>query len=83
MEKDLNYYLNTDWTLIHGTDIDFNGNKYSYIEIEELPEFAYCAVTKEVALANYKRQLKLFLMIRLQDGEKIYEPGEERPEDLN
>ena len=32
MEKDLDYYLNLDWTLIEGEDLDFNGNPYHYIE---------------------------------------------------
>ena len=32
MTKDLDYYLNLDWTLIEGTDLDFNGNPYYYIE---------------------------------------------------
>jgi predicted RNase H-like HicB family nuclease len=82
MEKNLDYYLGLDWTLIHGTDLDFESNEYHYIEIEELPEFAYCAKTQEQALANYKRQLKLFLMVRLEDKERIYEPGEVR-EDLD
>ena len=35
MEKDLDYYLNLNWTLIEGTDLDFNGNPYNYIEIKE------------------------------------------------
>jgi len=74
--KDLNYYLNLDWTLIHGTDLDFNEKIYSYIEIEELPEFVFCAVNKQVALDNYKKQLALYLQIRLEDDEKIHEPGE-------
>ena len=26
--KDLDYYMNLDWTLIEGTDLDFNGNPY-------------------------------------------------------
>jgi len=76
MEKNLDYYLNLEWTLIHGTDLDFNGNPYHYIEIKELPSFAYCAKTQEIALNNYKRQLKLHLMVILEDKEKIYEPGE-------
>ena len=36
--KDLDYYLNLDWTLIEGTDLDFNGNPYHYIEIK--PDFS-------------------------------------------
>ena len=24
--KDLDYYMNLDWTLIEGTDLDVNGN---------------------------------------------------------
>lgn len=76
MEKDLDYYLNLNWTLVQGTDLDFNGKLYNYIEIKEFPSFAYCAANQEVALANYKKQLKLLLMIMLEDGEKIPAPGE-------
>lgn len=39
--KDLDYYMNLDWTLIEGTDLDFNGNPYHYIEIKEIPSFAF------------------------------------------
>lgn len=76
MQKDIDYYLNLNWTLVQGTDLDFNGCIYHYIEIKEFPSFAYCAVDQEKALANYKRQLKLILQIMLEDGEKIPEPGE-------
>ena len=31
--KDIEYYMNLDWTLVEGTDLDFNGNPYYYIEI--------------------------------------------------
>ena len=75
MPKNLDYYLNLDWTLIHGTDLDFNEKIYSYIEIEELPEFVFCGANKQIALDNYKKQLALYLQIRLEDNEKIYEPG--------
>jgi hypothetical protein len=81
MEKDLDYYVNLDWTLIHGTDLDFNGNPYHYIEIKELPEFAFCAPSQEAALAHYKRQLKLLLMVKLESQDRIYEPGELEDED--
>ena len=40
MEKDLDYYLNLNWTLIEGQDLDFEGKPYFYIEIKELPSFA-------------------------------------------
>ena len=50
--KDLDYYMNLDWTLIEGTDKDFNGNPYHYIEIKEIPSFAFCAKTREKALEN-------------------------------
>lgn len=76
MEKDLDYYINLDWTLIQGTDLDFNGNPYHYIEIKELPDFAFCAPNQEKALENYKRKLRLHLMVALESGDKIYEPGE-------
>lgn len=81
MEKDLDYYLNLDWTLIEGTDLDFNGKPYHYIEIKELPSFVFCAVNQEVALANYKKQLKLHLRVMVEDGDKIFEPGEELEEE--
>ena len=81
--KDLEYYLNLDWTLIHGTDLDFNGNPYHYIEIKEIPSFAYCAKTKELALANYKNQLKLMLMVMLESDDHIREPGEEDEDDID
>lgn len=76
-EKDLDYYLNLDWTLIEGEDLDFNGNPYHYIEIKEIPSFAFCAKTIEIARANYKNQLKLSLMLMLEDGAEITEPGED------
>lgn len=61
MEKDLNYYLSLNWTLIHGTDMDFEGKPYHYIEIKELPNFVFCAKTQEIALTHYERQLGLYL----------------------
>lgn len=80
-EKDIDYYLNLDWTLIEGTDTDFNGEPYHYIEIQEFPSFVFCAKTREKALEGYKRQLRLTLMIMLEDGERIPEVGEQ-PEDI-
>lgn len=75
MKKDLDYYLNLDWTLIEGEDLDFNGNPYHYIEIKEIPSFAFCAKTIEKARENYKNQLRLSLMLMIEDGEDIIEPG--------
>lgn len=80
MEKDLDYYLNLDWTLIEGEDLDFEGKPYHYIEIKEIPSFVYCAKTIEKARENYKRQLRLSLMVMLESGEHIVEPGEEDDE---
>ncbi len=78
--KDLDYYLNLDWTLIEGEDLDFDGNPYHYIEIKEIPSFVFCAKTIEKARENYKRQLKLTLMVMLENGDHITEPGEEEDE---
>lgn len=83
LKKDLDYYLNLGWTLIEGEDLDFNGNPYHYIEIEEIPSFAFCAKTIEIARENYKRQLRLSLMLMLEDGEKILEPGDEDDDDID
>lgn len=79
-EKDLEYYLNLDWTLIEGEDLDFDGNPYHYIEIKEIPSFVFCAKTIEKARENYKRQLRLTLIVMLESGEHIIEPGEEKEE---
>lgn len=79
-EKDLEYYLNLDWTLIEGEDLDFDGNPYHYIEIKEIPSFVFCAKTIEKARENYKRQLRLTLIVMLESGEHIIEPGEEEEE---
>lgn len=81
INKDIDYYMNLDWTLIEGTDLDFNQQPYHYIEIKEFPSFTFCAKTREKALEGYKRQLRLTLMIMLEDGDRIYEPGEELPEE--
>lgn len=80
--KDLEYYLNLDWTLIEGTDTGYTGELYHYIEIKELPSFVYCSATRELALENYKKLLKPHLWVMLEDSEKIYEPGEEIDEDF-
>ena len=56
-EKDLDYYLNLNWTLIEGIDKDFDGNPYHYIEIKEIPSFLFCAKTQERARERYKQQL--------------------------
>lgn len=76
MEKDLNYYMNLNWTLIEGQDLDFEGNPYYYIEIKEIPSFTFCAKTLARARENYKRQLRLSLMVMLENKEHILEPGE-------
>ncbi len=83
MEKDLDYYLNLNWTLIEGEDFDFNGNPYHYIEIKEIPSFAFCAKTREIALKNYKSQLKLILTVMIESGDRIIEPGEEDEDDTD
>lgn len=77
MEKNLDYYMNLEWTLIEGEDLDFNGNPYHYIEIKEIPSFVFCAKTAEKARENYKGQLKLTLMVMLESGDEITEPGED------
>lgn len=83
MEKDLDYYMNLNWTLIEGEDLDFNQQPYHYIEIEEIPSFAFCAKTIEKARENYKTQLRLTLMVMLEDGDRILEPGEENDDGID
>lgn len=76
MKKDLEYYLNLNWTLIEGEDLDFEGKPYFYIEIKEIPSFVFCAKTIEKARENYKKQLALNLTVLLESGEHITEPDE-------
>ncbi len=79
-EKNIDYYINLDWTLIEGTDLDFDGNPYHYIEIKEIPSFLFCAKTPEKAHAGYKNQLKWTLQVMLESGDHIKEPGEDNDE---
>ena len=74
-KKDIDYYLNLNWTLIEGEDLDFDGNPYHYIEIKEIPSFLFCAKTAERAREKYKHQLKWTLQVMLESGEQIKEPG--------
>ena len=78
--KNLEYYLNLNWTLIEGIDTDFDGKPYHYIEIKEISSFLFCAKTAEKARANYKEQLKWTLQVMLETGEHIIEPEEENDE---
>ena len=73
-EKNLDYYLNLDWTLIEGEDLDFGGKPYHYIMIDEIPSFCFCAKTLKKARENYKKQLKLTLTVMIESGEHITEP---------
>jgi len=75
-EQELENYINQEWTLIFGEDIGFTGNRYHYIEIKEFPNFVYCAPTKEIALANYKKQLKLTVKVMLEFEEKLPSVGD-------
>ncbi len=74
-EIDLDYYVNLNWTWIEGTDLDFEGNPYHYIEIEELPSFTFCAKTIEKARENYKVQLRVMLQVMLEFGDEIPIPA--------
>ncbi len=76
MKKDLEYYLNLNWTLIEGEDLDFEGKPYHYIMIEEIPSFCFCAKSIEKARKYYKQQLRLTLTVMLETGEEIIEPGQ-------
>ncbi|MFI3300422.1 MAG: hypothetical protein R3Y28_03280 [Candidatus Gastranaerophilales bacterium] len=80
MIKDLDYYINLNWTLIQGQDLDFEGHIYYYIEIKELPSFIFTAKTPELALANYKTQLGWALSVMIEKNAKIIEPEEFKEE---
>lgn len=73
-KKDLDYYLNLNWTLIEGEDIGFEGDRYFYVEIKEIPSFLFCAKTPQKARSGYKEQLKWTLTVMLEMGDEIPEP---------
>ena len=58
----------------------------------EIPGFTLChspeeaaelAKTAEKARENYKKQLRLTLMLMLEDNEEIQEPGEDDEDDID
>ena len=73
-EKNLDYYVSLNWTLVEGEDTGFDGDKYYYIEIKEIPSFLFCAKTPEKARSGYKAQLKWTLQVMLEMGDEITEP---------
>ena len=48
--KDLDYYLNLNWTLLEGEDLDFDGNPYHYIEIKYCEDFFLLHKTKQTTI---------------------------------
>lgn len=72
--KNLDYYMNLNWTLIEGEDIGFEGDKYYFAEIKEIPSFLYCAKTPEKVRSGYREQLKWTLQVMLEMGDEIIEP---------
>ena len=74
--EQLDFYVNLDWTLEFGEDLDFEGKNYHYLKIKEFEEFVYCAKTKEICLQNYKKQLKLLIKVMLEFDDPIPNPGE-------
>ena len=75
-DKNLDYYLGLNWTLIEGQDLDFDGNPYYFIEIKEIPSFLFFSNTPERTRERYKHQLKWTLQVMLERGENIIEPGQ-------
>ena len=75
-KKELDAYINQNWTLVFGTDTGFSGKLYHYVEIKEFPNFVYCAPTKEIVINNYKKQLMLTVKVMEEFGDKLPSPGE-------
>lgn len=72
--KDVEYYLDLNWTLAEGEDKGFDGQPYAYITIEEIPSFCFCAPTIERAREKYKEQLRWSLTVMLEMGDEIPTP---------
>ena len=75
-QEKLDYYVNLNWTMEFGEDLDFEGKNYHYLKLKEFEEFCYCGKTKEICLQNYKKQLRLLIQVMLEFGDKIPNPGE-------
>ena len=69
-------YVDLDWTMEFGEDLDFEGKPYHYLKLKEFEEFCYCGKTKEICLQNYKKQLRLLIRVMLEFDDKIPAPGE-------
>ncbi len=69
-------YVDLDWTMEFGEDLDFEGKPYVYLKLKEFEEFCYCGKSKEICLQNYKKQLRLLLRVMLEFDDKIPSPGE-------
>ncbi|MCR4880563.1 MAG: hypothetical protein K6A44_01240 [bacterium] len=72
----LDKYVDLDWTMEFGEDLDFEGKPYHYLRLKEFEEFCYCGKTKEICLQNYKKQLRLLIRVMLEFDDHIPEPGE-------
>lgn len=72
----LDKYVDLDWTMEFGEDLDFEGKPYHYLRLKEFEEFCYCGKTKEICLQNYKKQLRLLIRVMLEFDDKIPNPGE-------
>ena len=72
----LDEYVNLDWTMEFGEDLDFEGKPYTYLRLKEFEEFCYCGKNKEICLQNYKKQLRLLIRVMLEFDDKIPNPGE-------
>ncbi len=75
-DEKLDYYVNLEWTLEFGEDLDFEGKNYHYIKLKEFEEFVYCGKTKEICLQNYKKQLRWLIKVMLEFDDPIPVPGE-------
>ena len=72
----LDKYVNLDWTMEFGEDLDFEGKPYHYLKLKEFEEFCYCGKSKEICLQNYKKQLRLLIRVMLEFDDNIPNPGE-------
>ena len=67
-DKNLDYYLNLDWTLIEGTDLDFNGEPYFYIEVSVEGGGSAVGGGKNKKLAEQDAAAKLIAILEHKNG---------------
>ncbi|WP_054636996.1 type II toxin-antitoxin system HicB family antitoxin [Thalassobacillus sp. C254] len=83
MNKDLNYYLSLDYTVIYKKVNEKNGKEYYYGKVSELDGCHTTADTLEELLSELEEVKRDYIEIKLEHGDPIPEPMKEDKVELN